>query len=98
MLTPYSPNALTKLRNDHLSDFQIIETDSGYYAVQMVSTFDESATQTKKESIVNERKNTLYQEKCAELEEQHSFDVKDDVLAQLTFDRVYKLNTETTTE
>ena len=94
-----SPTEEVRTAADQLADGEfapIIETDSGYYAVQMVSTFDESATQTKKESIVNERKNTLYQEKCAELEEQHSFDIKDDVLAELTFDRIYKLNTETT--
>ena len=76
----------------------IIETDTGYYAVQMVSTFDEEATANKKDSIVTERKNTLYQEKCADLEEQHSFDIKDDVLAELTFDRIYTLNTGSTEE
>ena len=76
----------------------IIETDTGYYAVQMVSTFDEEATANKKDSIVTERKNTLYQEKCADLEEQHSFDIKDDVPAELTFDRIYTLNTGSTGE
>ena len=76
----------------------IIETDSGYYVVQMISTFDQEATDSKKESIVTERKNTLYQEKCAELEEKHSFETKDDVLAQLTFDRIYKVNSGSTEE
>lgn len=76
----------------------IIETDSGYYAVQMLSTFDQEATDSKKEAIVTERKNTLYQEKCAELEEKHSFETKDDVLAQLTFDRIYTVNSGSTEE
>ena len=77
---------------------EIVDTDTGYYAVQMVSTFDEDATANKKDSIVTERKNPLYQEKCTELEEQHSFDIKDDVLAELTFDRIYTLNTGSTEE
>ena len=77
---------------------EIVETDTGYYAVQMVSTFDEDATANKKDSIVTERKNTLYQEKCTELEEGHAFETRDDVLADLTFDRIYKLNTETAEE
>lgn len=86
---------------DALKDGELapmIETDSGYYAVQMISTFDQEATDSKKESIVTERKNTLYQEKCAELEEKHSFETKDDVLAQLTFDRIYKVNSGSTEE
>ena len=77
---------------------EIVDTDTGYYAVQMVSTFDEDATANKKDSIVTERKNTLYQEKCTELEEGHAFETRDDVLADLTFDRIYKLNTETAEE
>ena len=64
----------------------------------VVSTFDEDATANKKDSIVTERKNTLYQEKCTELEEGHAFETRDDVLADLTFDRIYKLNTETAEE
>lgn len=86
---------------DALKDGELasmIETDSGYYAVQMISTFDQEATDSKKESIVTERKNTLYQEKCAELEEKHSFETKDDILAQLTFDRIYKVNSGSTEE
>ncbi|MEI3524777.1 MAG: hypothetical protein V8Q27_00565 [Eubacteriales bacterium] len=76
---------------------EIIEADSGYYA-DTISTFDEEATATKKDSIVNEREKTPHQENCAALEEQHAFDVKDDVLAELTFDRRYIVNTDSTEE
>lgn len=96
-----SPAEEVRTAADALADgefAEIIEADSGYYAVQMISTFDEEATATKKDSIVNERKNTLYQENCAALEEQHAFDVKDDVLAELTFDRRYIVNTDSTEE
>lgn len=96
-----SPAEEVRTAADALKDGEfaaIVETDSAYYAVQMVSTFDEDATANKKDSIVTERKNTLYQENCTTLEDGHTFDIKDDVLADLTFERTYKLNTATTEE
>ncbi len=96
-----SPAEEVRTAADALKDGEfaaIVETDSAYYAVQMVSTFDEDATSNKKDSIVTERKNTLYQENCTTLEDGHTFDIKDDVLADLTFERTYKLNTATTEE
>lgn len=41
---------------------EVIETDSGYYVVQLTSLLDREATDTKKESIVKERQNDKYQE------------------------------------
>ncbi|MDY2700309.1 MAG: peptidyl-prolyl cis-trans isomerase, partial [Lachnospiraceae bacterium] len=82
---------------DELADGEcstIIETDSGYYIVQMVSTFDREATDSRKEAIVQERKNALYDEKYAELAEAHSFTVNDETAAKLTFERTYTLKTE----
>ena len=35
---------------------EVIETDSGYYVLQMVTTFDEDATESQKETIVSQRK------------------------------------------
>lgn len=96
-----SPAEEVRTAADALKDGEfaaIVETDSAYYAVQMVSTFDEDATANKKDSIVTERKNTLYQENCTTLEDGHTFEIKDDVLADLTFERTYKLNTATTEE
>lgn len=86
--------AADALKDGEFAD--IVEIDSGYYAVQMISTFDEDATATKKDSILVERKNTLYEEQCTELEAAHTFEIKDKVLAELTFDRNYVLNTSTT--
>lgn len=73
---------------------EIIQVDSGYYAVQMVSTFDREATDSRKESIVQERKDTLYDEKCQELKEAHTFTTVDAVMAKLTFDQNFILKTE----
>ncbi len=40
----------------------IVSTDSGYYIAQLISEFDEDATEAEKESIIAEREATLYQE------------------------------------
>ena len=81
---------------DQLTDGEIapiVETDSGYYGVQMLSTYDEEATEAEKEAIVLERRDTLYQEQCDALEEQHTFTAVDSALDKLTFDRVYSQET-----
>jgi parvulin-like peptidyl-prolyl isomerase len=92
-----SPADEVRAAADELEDgefAELIETENGYYAVQMESTFDEDATATKKESILSERRETLFEEKYAELQEAHSFETVEDVLAKLTFDRNYTLKTE----
>lgn len=84
---------------DQLSDGEIapiVETDTGYYGVQMLSTYDEEATAAEKENIIQERRNTLYQEQCAALEENHTFTTVDSALDKLTFDRVYYVDTTAT--
>ena len=73
---------------------ELIEVESGYYAVQMVSTFDREATDSRKEAIVQERKNTLYDEKCQELKDAHTFTTVDAVMAKLTFDQTFTLKVE----
>ena len=81
---------------DQLQDGEVssvVETETGYYGIQMVSTFDEEATEEEKDNIVQDRRNTLYQEQCDTLEEQHTFTPVDSVLDQLTFDRIYLMET-----
>lgn len=88
-LTEEVRSAADALAEGEFSD--IVETETGYYVIQMISTFDEDATETKKESIVTERKNTLFDEEYAKLAEGHTFTVEEEVLEQLTFDRPYTL-------
>lgn len=58
--------AALKEAADTLSDGEIYDTpveyDNGWYVVQMVSTFDEEATQERKEEIIQERKDDLVEE------------------------------------
>ena len=39
-----------------------METDNGFYVLRMDQVFDEDATESKKESIIAERKTELYEE------------------------------------
>lgn len=73
---------------------EIIEVENGYYAVQMVSTFDREATDSRKENIVQERREDLYQEKCEKLQEAHTFTTVDAVMAKLTFDQTFVVKME----
>lgn len=85
--------AADALEEGEVSD--IIEVDGGYYGVMMVSTFDEEATQTEKESIIQDRMDDLYTEQCETLAANHTFTTNNDVMALLTFDRVYTIDSTT---
>ena len=65
----------------------VVETDQALYIVQMDSLLDREATDNKKSSIIAERRNTLFTEKYEELKEQHTFETREDVLAQMTFEQ-----------
>ena len=62
--------------------------------MQMISTFDREATDSQKEAIVRQRKDTLYDEKCEELKEAHTFTAVDAAMAKLTFEQTFVLKTE----
>lgn len=49
---------------------EIVEGEDAYFVVRMDSVFDEDATQTKKDSIVSERKQDAYQELLDKWEEE----------------------------
>ena len=83
--------AADKLQDNELAP--IVETETGYYAVQMNSTFDEEATQQKKDTIVQERRDALYEEQYTVLAENHVFASVESALAKLTFERVYTTDT-----
>ncbi len=72
----------------------VIETEQAFYIVQMDSLLDRDATDAKKESIIEERKNELFTEKYEELKGKHTFEIKEDVLSQLTFEQPITLKTE----
>lgn len=87
--------AADKLKDGETAD-SVVETDSGYYVVQMKSTFDKEATETQKETIINQRKSDKYEEVYTAWKEKVEFKVDDKVWGKITFtDKVTVKQTET---
>ncbi len=61
----------------------VIETDSAFYVLQLVSKFDEDATEDKKEEIVEERKTERYNEIFDEWDEATEYKLDEKVLAKI---------------
>ncbi|MDO4344792.1 MAG: hypothetical protein Q4C50_08325, partial [Eubacteriales bacterium] len=61
-----------------------VELDSAYYVVQMKSTFDEEATETRKQTIITKRENDLYDEVLAGWEPE-SFEIQQKLWDKVTF-------------
>ena len=93
-----SLNDTIKAAADALSDGEyadIVEGDNAYYLIHMDSTFDEAATQTKKESILEQRKQDAYTNWVDGLKESAEITTNDDNLSKLTFERVFKIKEDT---
>ena len=58
---PEAQVVLPRMKNDLID---VIEADNGYYVAKLVSLLDRDATDTKKESIVSQRKSDQYQSIC----------------------------------
>ncbi|MDO4322740.1 MAG: hypothetical protein Q4C61_09455 [Lachnospiraceae bacterium] len=75
---------------DGLADDTLIETPvetaNGYYVVKLVSQLDRDATDNKKETIVNQRKQERISELYTEWEEAGEVSVDSEVMATITFD------------
>lgn len=79
---------------DALSDGEfsnVIQAESGYYVVYMESIYDEDATQSKIQSILSERETEAYDAWFEPLKDAASITENDDVIGQLTFERVFSL-------
>ncbi len=90
-----------KAAADELSDGEyadIVEGDGYYYLVYMESTYDEDATQTEIESILEEREQAAYDDWLDALVEAAEIVVNDSVVGQLNFERIFteKAEEETT--
>ena len=82
-------NAADELAEGEYSE--VLETETGYYVVHLVSEFDEDATETQKTVIVNQRKDDAFEAEYAVMAEKHTFVVEEELAASLGIDRVYTL-------
>ena len=88
--------AADKLKDGEISD--IVTTDDSYYVIRMNSTFDEEATESKKEEIVENRKNDHYTEVCDGYKEEAEFVLNEEEWAKVKFDEYFTLKQVEATE
>lgn len=88
--------AANKLKDGEISE--VITTDDAFYVVRMDSTFDEEKTESKKESIVEQRKDDHYTEVCDGYKEDAKYEVNEDEWAKVKFDKLFTFKQEETTE
>lgn len=67
---------------------EVVETENGLYVAQLVSLFDEEATQKKKDSIVEERRNERYNELLDEWREATEISVEEKVWDDVDFEKM----------
>lgn len=84
-----SPNeeliqAADKLEAGQVTD--VIETDTGYYVAKVTSTFDQSATDSKKQEIISERESERYNEILEGWKEDTDIKENKDVWEKIDFD------------
>lgn len=65
----------------------IITVDDGYYVGQVTSLFDKDATEAKKEKIIEERKQTLYNDLCAKWMEEAEITEYEEIWKQIDFEK-----------
>jgi parvulin-like peptidyl-prolyl isomerase len=64
----------------------IIETDTGYYVLKLISAFDQTQTESRKAEIITERQNTLYNDTFTKWKDASEITVKESVWKKINFD------------
>ena len=72
--------------------------DKGYYVIRLDSEFDQKATDEKKDEIIGQRQQELYQKVCDEYTEDFKFDIDKKVWKQVKFDNHFKAKETTDTK
>ena len=79
--------ALQGLEEGAVSD--VIDTENAYYVVRLDARTDAAATEATKESIISDREDALYEEVLSGWQEEHTWEVKESVWKDVTFDRLF---------
>ncbi len=87
---------------DALSEGQVsslIKTSDGaYYVIRLDSEFDQEATETRRQEIIDERQTDLYNEVTDSYKDGVEWEEDEDVLASISFAHMYSISTDETTE
>ena len=84
--------ALGGLKESEVSG--LIETADAYFVVRLDAELDREATDETKESIIEEREETLYSETVEKWKEDSEWTIDEDVLAKISFDNLFTTTPE----
>lgn len=82
--------AADKLKDGELAK-DLVETDSAYYVIRMDSTDDKDAAETKKNSILSQRRNEKYDEVLEGYKEGCKWEINEEAWEQVNFDELYTI-------
>jgi foldase protein PrsA len=88
--------ALDGLSEGEMSD--LVTTDSGYYILRLDAETDEEATETNRESIIEEKQNDYYDEILSGWQENDGWTVKDRQISKVEFRNLFTAPEEESTE
>ncbi len=90
--------AADKLKDGELAD-AVVEADDVYYVIRMDSTDDKTAAETKKNSILEQRRSDKYDEVLKEYKDACKWEINEDEWDKVNFDELYTIKaTEAATE
>lgn len=76
----------------------LVEVEGGYYVIKLTSAFDEEQTQSRRQEIIKERQNTLYQDTYTKWEEASKITVDDKVWKKINFNDKLTIEVPTNTD
>lgn len=81
--------AANELKEGEMSE--VIETESGFYVLRLDSEFDRTATDEKKDQIIGERQEELYQEVCEKYRKDFKFEIDKKVWKKVKFEDLFTI-------
>lgn len=76
----------------------VVETDGGYYVLQLTSAFDEEQTESRRQEIITERQTTLYSDTYTQWEEASTITVNEKVWKKINFEDSLSIVSTTTSD
>lgn len=76
----------------------VIDAETDYYVVRLDAKTDENATENTRQEIISERQSAQYQEVLEAWKAEHTWTLKDEVWAKVTFDNLFTTIVENTEE
>ena len=88
--------ALEKLTDGDVTDEPVATESNGYYILRLDSSFDQAATDSKRESVIEERKQDLYDTTVQGWKDSCEWTFNDSVWEKVSFKNLYNVVTEKT--